>query len=62
MHYNEAILFTGTVNSNGDMVGDFTQAVIKCAKMHEVRVLDLYSESGMNENEKPRLMNRPPKS
>ncbi len=57
MHYNEAIPFTGTVNSNGDTVGDFAQAVIKCAKMHEVSVLDLYSESGMNENNIERFTN-----
>lgn len=49
MQYHPAISFTGTVNSNGDTIDDFREAVIKCAERHDVAILDTYIESGIND-------------
>lgn len=48
MHYNPSIPFTGAVNSNGETVETFANAIKKCAEMNGVSVVDLYSNSGIN--------------
>ncbi len=47
---NEWLLFTGTINSNGDTIADFAEAIVICAENYNIEILDLYNVSGINEN------------
>lgn len=57
MQYNPAIPFTGTINSNGKTVKDFGDSLKACAQRNDVKVYDLYSESGINATNINRLTN-----
>lgn len=49
MQYNPSIPFMGIINSNGDSIKDFSEAMKQCADNKQVEVIDLYAMSGIDE-------------